>query len=176
MTARAKLLTDDPDGIDDVEKKMIAAYPQAADMPNGEAFMAAVCDVTQEEIEARLACPELLARMEAAKIKAEASGKDITPLAQRIARKLLYRIDAQADDVDAFEAVELMKPINRILENAERVRLAEREKDEYANLPTFQFNFINGIQATLVPRPVPVETIEVDAISVTYNNDTRGEA
>ena len=160
MTARAKLLTHDPDGTD--KKKMIAAYAVSSRLPNAVEVMAAAAGLSTEHVLSLLECPQFAADAEAARINAEASGKDIEIQARDAQRKLVSRISDQAEDVDAFEAAELLKPINRILENAERVRLAEREKDEWANLPTFQFNFINGIQATLVPNPVVLETIEDD--------------
>lgn len=172
MTARAKLLSYDPNGTDNI--KMIAAYAVSSRMPNAVEIMAAAAGVAPEHVLARLECPQFAADAEAARINAEVSGKDIEIQARDAQRKLVSRISDQAEAVDAFEAAELLKPINRILENADRVRLAEREKDEYANLPTFQFNFINGIHATLVTEPRVLETIEVTP--VTYENGTRGDA
>ncbi len=160
----------------DLEAALIANYWKAADLPNGEAALAAICGTTPEAIEITLLQPGMLARAEAAHIKAEVEGKTMHPLAQRIALKLLKRIDAQADGVDAFEAVELMKPINRILENADRVRLAEKEKDANAGLPVFNFVFNNGgIQATRVFEVDPT-VIDIEVNTTLSNLDNGGAA
>ncbi|MGJ7508644.1 hypothetical protein [Variovorax sp. GT1P44] len=142
---------------DDIERM----YPEVAYLNDAEVVLAAKCGVSLAEVEAVLDLPEMAARLDAAEARAHADGLLVVPLARRVAVKLLQRIDAQADTVDAFEAAELMRPINRILENAERVRLAERTGDE--NLPVFNFIFgaAGSIHAELVSAPVEANASDV---------------
>jgi hypothetical protein len=120
----------------DIEK-LRASYLLVAPRGGDEADLAACSGLALETVERLLDQPGVAAQLEAARIKAEHEGKATVPLAQKIALKLLRRIDAEADTVDAAGAAELMRPVNRILENHDRVRLAE--KDHYANLPVIHF-------------------------------------
>ena len=131
--------------------KLIAAYPSVADRPDGEQALAALLGVSVQEVEAVFALPGTLELAEAARVKAEVEGSALEPLAHYTALRLVQRIAAQADTVDAFEAAELIRPIIRVLENADRVRLAERNKDPNAGLAVFNITFEGAsMQATMV--------------------------
>lgn len=60
--------------------------------------------------------------------------------AQKLALKLLRHMGRDIDSLDTTEAADLLKGPMRILENADRVRLAERE-DNNVGLPVFNFTF-----------------------------------
>ena len=84
-------------------------------------------------------------------------GNLLEPKARKLAQKLLDRMLADVDSLDPLEAADLIKHPLRIIENADRVRLAQKA-DPYANLPVF--NFIihrGGISAELVEADNVVE-------------------
>jgi len=144
----------------DIEK-LRASYLLVAPRGGDEADLAACSGLALETVERLLDQPGVAAQLEAARIKAEHEGKTTVPLAQKIALKLLRRIDAEADSVDAAGAAELMRPINRILENHDRVRLAE--KNSYADLPTINFTIGPGHAITTsVARPAPAAELVED--------------
>ena len=87
-------------------------------------------------------------------------GELLVPKARKLAQKLLDRIVVDVDSLDPLEAADLIKHPLRIIENADRVRLAQKA-DPYANLPVF--NFIihrGGISAELVE---PGNVVDVPA-------------
>ncbi len=84
----------------------------------------------------------------------------LEPKARKLAQKLLDRMLMDVDSLDPLEAADLIKHPLRIIENADRVRLAQKA-DANANLPVF--NFIihrGGISAELVE---PANVVDVPA-------------
>lgn len=87
-------------------------------------------------------------------------GELLLPKARKLAQKLLDRMVVDVDSLDALEAADLIKHPLRIIENADRVRLAQKA-DPNANLPVFNFIFSNGgIRAELVD---PASVVDVPA-------------
>jgi len=86
------------------------------------------------------------------------TGTLLEPKARKLAHKLLDRMLSDVDSLDPLEAADLIKHPLRIIENADRVRLAQKA-DANANLPVF--NFIihrGGITAELVE---PANVVDV---------------
>lgn len=91
--------------------------------------------------------------------KAELTGEHQHVLARALMAKALAKIGLQLDTADGFEAVELSKPILRLLENHERVQLAKREAE---NLPLVHISFINRtMQVQVLDKGGPRPTGEV---------------
>jgi hypothetical protein len=85
-------------------------------------------------------------------------GNLLEPKARKLAQKLLDRMLTDVDSLDPLEAADLIKHPLRIIENADRVRQAQKA-DPYANLPVF--NFIihrDGISAELAE---PANVVDV---------------
>ena len=86
------------------------------------------------------------------------TGTLLEPKARKLAQKLLDRMLSDVDSLDPLEAADLIKHPLRIIENADRVRLAQKA-DANANLPVF--NFIihrGGITAELLE---PANVVDV---------------
>lgn len=99
-------------------------------------------------------------QLEAYKAKLQAEGKTLPVKAHRALNKAVDAIHEQLDKgVDGFEAVELSKPLIRILENTERVRLAERDKED-GRRAVVHITVVNG--TTQVRATLP-DVIDVDA-------------
>lgn len=135
--------------IPDALKTAFAYHGDNVDTP---AQLAAIASLDVETVQACLADPISSAALVAHRVKLDAQG-DLRPI--RVGRaldKAVARIEAQLDGgVDGFEAADLAKPLIRILENADRVRLAEREQGANANLPTFNIIFsCSGVTAAQV--------------------------
>lgn len=95
-------------------------------------------------------------------------GNLLEPKARKLAQKLLDRMLMDVDSLDPLEAADLIKHPLRIIENADRVRLAQKA-DANANLPVF--NFIihrGGISAELV------ETAQVVDVTAKHLNGKEG--
>lgn len=95
-------------------------------------------------------------------------GNLLEPKARKLAQKLLDRMLMDVDSLDPLEAADLIKHPLRIIENADRVRIAQKA-DPYANLPVF--NFIihrGGISAELV------ETAHVVDVTAKHVNGKEG--
>jgi len=93
-------------------------------------------------------------------------GDLLEPKARRLAHKLLDRMAADVDSLDALDAADLIKHPLRIIENADRVRLAS--KDPNANLAVFNFTFhapTGEITATITPAKDP-DVLDVEAKEV----------
>lgn len=99
--------------------------------------------------------------------KFEMEGKAAEVIARKAQAELVRRIADVASSADPLEAIDLIKPITRILENADRVRLAERETDKYANLPVIHFTIGAGGAITTTVEAAPgieaVDAVVVDA-------------
>jgi hypothetical protein len=101
--------------------------------------------------------------METARSKSEHEGKTIVPVAQKLQLTLLRRIEAEADTVDAAGAAELLRPVNRILENADRVRM--NEKSQYSDLPVIHMHISAGmVMTTTAVGHEPVTAIVEDVL------------
>lgn len=93
-------------------------------------------------------------------------GDLVEPKARRLAHKLLDRMAADVDSLDPLEAADLIKHPLRIIENADRVRLAS--KDPNANLAVFHFTFhapTGEMKATITPAKDP-DVLDVEAKEV----------
>lgn len=140
-----------------IPQALKTAFAHHSDTVDTPAQLAAIADLDVPTVEAILADPASAAILVAHRQKLEAEG-DLRPTrTARVLDKAVARIAAQLDSgVDGFEAADLAKPLIRILENSERVRLAERVQDSNANLPIFHFHFTStGFTAEQLP-PTPV--------------------
>lgn len=144
----------------DIEKTL-TAYPAVIARGGDETDLAACSGVDLATVERLLDRPDVAARLEAARIKADHEGKTLVPLVRATALKLARRVYAEADTVDAAGAAELLRPMVRILENADRVRL--HDKGQYANLPVIHFTIGAGHAiTTTVARQAPAAELVED--------------
>jgi hypothetical protein len=122
-----------------VLKEVYAHHSEYVDTPEQ---LAAIAGIDADAVQRFLADPSSAAELVAYKTRLEAMGELRATRTARVLEKAVARIEAQLDGgVDGFEAADLAKPLIRILENSERVRLAERVQDANANLPVFNFIF-----------------------------------
>lgn len=85
--------------------------------------------------------------------------------AQQLALKLLRRMGEDVDNLDALEAADLIKHALRIIENADRVRLAEKA-DPNANLPVFNIVFHRPTGAITSELIKPADVLDVQGRTV----------
>ncbi len=115
--------------------------------PESGAELAALADMS--ETKAIAFAMEHSDAIKAERIRARLSGRAHIATAHRLLGKAFERIDAQLDSADGFEAVELIKPVQRALEAAEKARLAERDKTEH--LPVFHITInAGGVQVRAI--------------------------
>lgn len=100
-------------------------------------------------------------------IEAEATrmtlkGELLEPKARKLAQKLMDRMLVDVDSLDPLEAADLIKHPLRIIENADRVRMAKKA-DLNDGLPVFNFVFhTGGFTAELVEVvDAPAKTLTV---------------
>ena len=119
--------------------------------------LASIAGLDDETVQGFLKDPASVKALVAYRTKLEAKGELRPVRVGRVLDKAIATIEAELDKgVNGFEAADLAKPLIRILENSERVRLAEREHDAYANLPIFNFIFSStGMTAEQV-RPTAI--------------------
>ena len=121
-------MNDDPELL-----RIKEAYAHHGDLVQTSDELANIAGVTPEKMQKAL--DEQLDCLERYRVKLTASGALRPDRANRALDKVVATIQDQLDKgVDGFEAAELSKPLIRILENYDRVRLAEREKDPHAGL------------------------------------------
>ena len=119
--------------------------------------LANIAGVSTEKMQ--WALDEQLDSLEKYRAKLNASGALRPDRANRALDQVVTTIQVQLDKgVDGFEAAELSKPLIRILENYDRVRLAEQEKNPNAGLPVFNiiFNRAGGITVEQVASEIKV--------------------
>jgi len=141
-----------------IPKALEVAFAHHGDHVDTAEQLAAIAGVDVETVQAFLTNPDSVTALVAYRTKLEAKGELRPVRVGRVLDKAIATIEAELDKgVDGFEAADLAKPLIRILENSERVRLAEREQDANANLPIFNFIFSSsGITAEQV-QPVVID-------------------
>lgn len=141
-------------------KKVTDKYPIVANLAGDEHDLAALTDLDISLVRQVVQqYPEVL---DAALRKFESEGKAAEVIARKAQAELVRRIADVSSTANPLEAIDYLKPITRILENADRVRLAERETDKYANLPVIHFTIgTGGAITTTVEQVEPV----VDVVS-----------
>ena len=157
----------------EIPKSIRDAFAYHSDQVDTAEQLAAIAGVDVEAVRGFLNDPESAAELVAYKTRLEAKGELRATRTARVLDKAVARIDAQLDGgVDGFEAADLAKPLIRILENSERVRLAEREQDANANLPVFQFNFTStGMTAERVYPTAVVVDIAAKPVNALPNGE-----
>jgi hypothetical protein len=153
-----------------IPKALEIAFAHHGDHVDTPEQLAAIAGVDVETVQSFLSDPGSVSALVAYRTKLEAAGALRPVRVGRALDKAIATIEAELDKgVDGFEAADLAKPLIRILENSERVRLAEREQDANANLPVFNFIFSStGMTAERVyPAAVVVDVAEkpVNALS-----------
>lgn len=157
-----------------IPKALEIAFAHHGDHVDTAEQLAAIAGVDVETVQGFLNDPVSVKALVAYRTKLEAKG-DLRPVrVGRVLDKAIATIEAELDKgVDGFEAADLAKPLIRILENSERVRLAEREHDAYANLPIFNFIFSStGMTAERVrPTAIVVDVAAKPATALTDMGD-----
>lgn len=146
--------------------KVTKAYPLADALNLEPAQLATISGVELSVVEALSKDPTFLEELEAEKLRAESDGRLLTPKARRIALKALKLIDSQLDGMDPFEAAEMLKHMQRLLDAEDRREAAKLNKVE--NLTTVHWT-INGAQVTMEitpPAPGELQVLEDDRVEV----------
>jgi hypothetical protein len=137
--------------------------------------LAVIAGVELETVQSVLSDPASVSALVAHRKKLEINGALLPGRARRALDMAVDAIKAElSKGVDGFEAAELAKPLIRILENSERVRLAERDDGANAKLATFNFIFTNGGVTAHQVLP-PIEVIDVattDVVALTARSST----
>jgi hypothetical protein len=144
----------------EIPKVVKIAFAHHGDRVDTTEQLAAIAGVDVEVVQGFLDDPASVTALVAYRTKLEANGELRPVRVGRALDKAIASIEAELDKgIDGFEAADLAKPLIRILENAERVRLAERERDPNANLPVFNFVFTHGgfTAEQIHPSPVVVD-------------------
>lgn len=141
---------------------LLDAFTHHAETAETADDLAIIAGLPVAEVQAALDDPQRARELQAHRAAYLRPGR-----AGLILDKVLDRIEAQLEKgVDGFEAAELGKPLIKILENSERVRLAEvAKKDPYAGLPVFQFIFGSSMRIERV-QPAPSSFIDVEVVTV----------
>ena len=146
--------------------KIIEQYPLADALDLVPAQWAAISGVELSVVEALSKDPTFLEEIEVEKLRAEVDGRLLTPKARRIVLKALKQIESQLDGMDPFEAAEMLKHMQRILDAEDRREAAKLNKVE--NLTTVHWT-INGAQVTMEvapPAPGELQILEDDRVEV----------
>ena len=123
-----------------VARKLKATYPVAEALGHDMTGLVALADITPDELVEHLRTPGALESLDAAKIRAQADGSLLETRALVMMDKVLDIIQSEIPGMDAGEAVDISKVLQRILEAADKRRAAQRD-DGKKQLPTFIFNF-----------------------------------
>jgi hypothetical protein len=139
-------------------EKLKAAFPVADAMGLEPKQWAAHSGVDVSVLTELANDDSFLAEIETEKKRAEIDGSLLTPKARSIALKALNVIASQLDDMDAFEAAEILKPMQRLLDAEDRRQAAMLDKAD--SLPIVHW-VINGGNVTIdvIPgRPAALES------------------
>lgn len=130
------------------------AYRLHGEWVKNEAELAAISGVPEIEVREFLRDPITLARLEAEAIKAEADGSINTVLARRASTNFLRTILRYSKEADVSEIPDLHRVLSRVLDQADRVRLAEKGTE---NLRTISVTFGAEFLETkfITPENVP---------------------
>lgn len=120
---------------DKIASKVKAAFPRADALGFDIEGLAALSYLPLATVDEYIKQPGVIEELTAEKLRAESDGSLLEVRSLMLTGKVLDRIGAQIDSMDAFEATEVSKPLLRILEAADKRRAAL--KDDSANLPIF---------------------------------------
>ena len=79
--------------------------------------------------------------IDAEALRLELTGDALEAKARAFALKVLDRMNAEVDSIDLMDAADLLRHALRVLENADRVRIATKQSDK---LPVFNFTIGYG--------------------------------
>lgn len=140
-------------------QKLIRAFALHGSSIQSYSELAAIAEMTESEVEAWMAVPGVLAVLQAAATKAEAEGKTQVVLARKAHTNFLNTIFKASKDLDISEIPDLAKVVARAIEQADRVRLAERDSE---NLPLIHITFGSNMamKTEVAARAKPVEPVQ----------------
>lgn len=144
-------------------EKLTRAYPVANALGLESEQWAAHAGVELAALETLTNDPAFMGGLDTENLRAEIDGRLLTPKARRIALKSLNLIESQLGAMDAFEAAEMLKHMQRLLDAEDRREAAKQNKGE--NLPVINW-VITGGNVTFdvthaTPAPIEVETLQV---------------
>ena len=148
----------------EVRRKVLEVYPLAAKRDYDDATLARLAGVSTADLERLGEDPECVQALADELRAAENDGRLLKSTAMLLMGKALDRIGEQIDTMDAFEVPEVMRPIQKYLDAADR-----REallKDKYADLP--MVTIIIGSNMTVTTT---TQAADVDSVSATESVD-----
>jgi hypothetical protein len=142
-------------------EKLTAGYPFANALNMESEQWAAHAGVELAALETLTNDPAFMGGLDAENLRAEIDGRLLTPKARRIALKALHLIESQLEGMDAFEAAEILKHMQRLLDAEDRREAAKQHKAE--NLPVVHWTIIGG-NVTFDVTPATPASIEVEPL------------
>ena len=150
-----------------IPRELLKAYAEFAGEAEDTAQLAALMGIPEAELVAITGDPVRFAELEAYRVAHEMRGEH---LGRRVTKGLLSLLGvlekhiAEGCDIDA--ALEMIKPLIRLREVAERTRLAEKDSGDHSKRAVFQF-IINGVEVGGARKPKDVsDVVDVQAVQV----------
>lgn len=126
-----------------IPESLLKTYADHSGSVDSTAELAAVAGMTEGEVEEWLQDRDVSAVLEAAAVRADAEGRTLVIFARKARLNFLRTIYRESKDVDITDIPDLDKVLTRVLDQADRVRIAERETE---NLPLVHITFGAGFE------------------------------
>ena len=131
------------------------------------AQLAALSGLREAEVEVIVGDPVRFAALQASRAAYEMKGKHLPRRVHKLTEAVVDMFEKQiAAGLDMDLGLELIKPLIRLMEIAERTRLAEKDYGDRSKLAVFHF-IINGVAQGGAQKPKDVsDVIDVQAVQV----------
>lgn len=126
-----------------VPEGLLKAYALHSSTIVSAAELAAIAEMSEPEVTAWLLDPDALALLESAATKADAEGRTLVVIARKARSNFLQTIYKASATTPIEDIPDLDKVLARVIDQADRVRLAEREVE---NLPLVHITFGAGFK------------------------------
>ena len=150
-----------------IPRELLEAYAEHAGEIETSAQLAALSGLREAEVDAITGDPVQFAELEAYRAAYEMKGKNLKRRVHKLTEAMVGVFEKQvAAGLDVDLALEISKPLIRLMEIAERARLAEKDSGDHSKRAVFQF-IINGVEVGGARKPKDVSgVIDVQAVQI----------
>ena len=150
-----------------IPRELLEAYAEHAGEIETSAQLAALSGLREAEVDAITGDPVQFAELEAYRAAYEMKGKNLKRRVHKLTEAMVGVFEKQvAAGLDVDLALEISKPLIRLMEIAERTRLAEKDSGDRSKLAVVAINFFKSPAVVTQTQKAVSDVIDVQAVKI----------
>ena len=148
-------------------RELLEAYAEHAGEVENDAQLAALSGLGEAQVGAITGDPVKFAELEAYRVAHEMKGKNLKRCVHKLTEAVVGVFEKQvAAGLDVDLALEISKPLIRLMEIAERTRLAEKDSGDRSKLAVVTINFFKSPAVVTQTQKDVSDVIDVQAVQI----------